>query len=316
MTRTLTILASDPREPPENDAAIAAVKAVLDARTDKANHIVAEAPSVEQLTLRIRDHSPPGAKPDRIQIIGHGSSGMLSLGYSWVERYSDGPQGLYYVLDSNPWVHGVLAGIVAPATEVWLLGCAVGDGGAGPQTTVARGPTLLFDLAQMWGCTVSAPTGVISSKDFDLEGVFTGPLASVQGFKFTQAVNPVPVIAAGPPLANLPVKFTRLRRAPILGPRSGVLTNFAVSPLLNEELRRLYRREVQLPPLLALPEIVFDGQWQGAIALCEIIANGRLLRITTATHVMHFQIVQDLQPSLPGVIGRLLAPAFKPPRFP
>ncbi|HKE16185.1 MAG TPA: hypothetical protein VKB80_15015, partial [Kofleriaceae bacterium] len=189
MTKTITILARDRRSNPDGDSVLQQLKTKLDARRDKVNHLVAEAPTVEHLRDEIDQLSEQLGQPHRVQIVGHGTSGMLSLGYHWGHRYSDGPEGLYYVLDANHFVYGVLAGAVKRPTEVWILGCSVGDNGQRIQTGVARGRTLLFDLSQMWECVVRAPPGVISADDFDSEGIFAHPrrLNSVDGEIFDDA---------------------------------------------------------------------------------------------------------------------------------
>lgn len=316
--KTLTILARDRRGQPDPgtqgdvDPAIADVKERLYSRTDKSNHNVAEARNVEELRALLAE--PANKAPDRLQIIGHGSAGMLSLG-TRVRNYSDGPHGPHYMLDSNPFVHGLLAGLVRRPTKVWLLGCAVGDEGIeGMGMTIARGPTLLFDLAQMWDCEVGGPASVISAKDFDERGIFSDParLTTVDGFTLKKA-SLSPVMPWRKYSLTTPPTMTRMLRAPILGPRESLVKNNPVKPSQSRDLWKVYEEEVDLPPLLALPEIVFDATLEDEPdepATCELLANGRVLRLSDNGQVRHFAAREDQRHTVFELTRTMFAPVF------
>ena len=105
-----------------------------------------------------------------MQIIGHGVPGVVSLGYRWVDKYAHGAYGPYYVLDGNPFNYEYLFEVAEKGMTVNLVGCQVGGGTYLPPQTAANGPSLLFDLAQLWQCEVVGPTAFVNSGDFDETG--------------------------------------------------------------------------------------------------------------------------------------------------
>lgn len=317
MVTTVTIMASDPavrpRQPrsdphprgnPRQDPVLELIRQKLDGR-DKANHQVFDAPSVEELGGVLAEVSAdPDRRPDLVQIIGHGQPGMLSLGYHFTGRFNDGPRGPYYVLDSDPNVYAVLDEPMKADAEVLLLGCSVGDGSVGPQPLVADGATLVFDLGRMWKCRVSAPAELISAADFDDQGNFKSRdlLLSVKGLEFT-APRPATNMASAAPRPSILVTSVRwaMGGEPV-----------EVSATSSTELAGIFNQEVQLPAVLALPEVFFETTVDGQSLSAELIGNGRVLRVNFSDGARHFSATPSELPRLRLLIRELLQPGYKP----
>ncbi|HKE16365.1 MAG TPA: hypothetical protein VKB80_15935, partial [Kofleriaceae bacterium] len=101
-------------------------------------------------------------------------------------------------------------------------------------------------------------------------------------------------------------KLTKLQRAPILGPRVGMRMDLDLSSTRLGKLHHAYSRKLRLPPLLALPEVIFDATWNGAKATCELIGNGRVLRVTCRGAVHHFEAKDGDVDALHGEVQALL----------
>ncbi len=227
--------------------------------------------SVKQLAQILDDQSSP---PDRIQIIGHGTPGFLALAYHWDQIYAGSNVGPVYALDSNPYAYGVLKKRVKPTTEVWLLGCLVGSDAA-PGNSFSDGPTLLYDLARMWGNRVAGATELVSETSFDAHGDYIGALVDNTGAKTPGSVNLDPV----PVSAEHAVEFLQLRAIPSLGPygRRGAP---ALSPTDRVTLAHAFAREVEFArPPLVLDELQFDVTIANVQTTAAIVAAGRYLRV-------------------------------------
>lgn len=306
MTRIVSILASPPRNKgqplyPEDehnghDHVIAKIaKHLEDVCQRRANeHTLYRAWSVELVAHFLeKDARDKGNKPSTIQFIGHGSPGLLSLGHHWTGLYKDRPKGYTFnrhlVLDSNPYVHGVLRGRVEAGATVWLVGCAVGDQAAGEARYIARGPTLLFDLAQMWSCTVAAPTEYVTYRDFDERGLFrfrklhTMKASGLRVFE-TKRRRPPPRSSLAPP-----PRFERVMAAPILNSiRPAPLSPPTPAAWANlcHRLPNVFLRKVDDDTFatLALAELRFAATWDGwpgddKQCVAELIVNGQMLRL-------------------------------------
>jgi hypothetical protein len=317
MTRTVTILASDPALL-QTDPPLEAVRLKLP--TTSETHKVFRASSVEQLAGVLRKVSAvPEERPDLIEIVGHGQAGLLSLGFHFTSRYSEKRRGPYYVLDSNPNVYGVLNKPMKPSAEVRLLGCSVADTGDGPRTMVADGATLIFDLARMWRCKVSAPAGVISADDFGLDGTFARPadLLLVDGNLGVEelAFKGRGIRAAGASLpqgeviqgsASKPTVHLKNIRPTLLSPP------IVVPGTTSEELNEIFGEPIELQNALALPEAVFEGTCDGQPIRAEMIGNGRVLRVDFGDVVDHFAAKLTAWPRVRQIVRELLAPGYRP----
>lgn len=176
MGRVVTVVAKPPDDvgPHATDGAIQEVITQLGPLDSPPGYCLLRAATVEDLAAGLAADLAQNGRPDLIQIIGHGMPGVLLLGYSWMQagRMTGTADGKVYLLNSNPDWYGLLDGCVRKETKVWLLGCDVGGiGGRGAE--VADGPTLLFDLAQMWACEVSAPEDIVDVRSDFVGGVYS-----------------------------------------------------------------------------------------------------------------------------------------------
>ncbi len=183
MERVVTIVAKPPEEcgPHRRDSEIEKVFEEID-RQKTDDHILARAATLEELRdILVGTLLDP---PALVQIIGHGSPGVLLLGEAWRPRCDQLPSGAKLYLNSNLSRYQVLDGCVARRTTVLLLGCAVG---APAEKELSDGPTLLFDLVRMWRCeAVAAPVVLVVPKDF-VGGVYrsAGTLTTARGLCVT-----------------------------------------------------------------------------------------------------------------------------------
>lgn len=176
MGRVITIVAVNPHKAPgsndEGDPTITQLMEILGPRAP-----IERAASVQEIRRIISkdNETHPNDPPELIQIIGHGEPGVLTLGAHWIRKRSMQVDNrtVVLVLDSDPEFYGILVNMVAKSTKVWLLGCNVGATLQG--STVANGPTLVFDLGQLWSCEVSAPVIEVVPQDFDDQGRYAHP---------------------------------------------------------------------------------------------------------------------------------------------
>ncbi|WP_394822030.1 hypothetical protein [Pendulispora albinea] len=184
---TLTIVAKpeEGHKPDDKDDGNIAIDAIVQNIGD-----CKRASSVNEISKILTDYIDSDV--DVIRIIGHGQPGVLGLGTYWNKTVFKPPHGQYYQLDSNPTGYGLLEKRLPRATpkkakilKVWLIGCDVGNE---VEYSVSDGPTLLFDLEQMWNSyrgkqgqclvKVSAAPSVVQSRSFH-NGVYTGSLITL-----------------------------------------------------------------------------------------------------------------------------------------
>lgn len=273
--RVVTFLAKPrdgvPRTPPDGNTAIDDLRRVL---IDVPSHQLFEVASLLDIVLHLGDLRDKGIKPQRIQIAGHGTEGLLALGYYWDNKYTDDDNGPFYLLDSNPYAYGIMQAFIEPPTRVVLIGCFVGS--CEPSPMVARGCELIYDLHAMWGCDVLAADDFVGPENFN-DGLFVG---SAQGYvrgvwrRSPGLAAPAPRPIAIDPQWPAAPKFTNVRitGAPALGaaPRS-----FAPGIPVNVDH---YAREVRLGHLTAMNEVSLEGELDGVPAQLYLICNSRFLK--------------------------------------
>lgn len=262
---------------------------------------------VGELASVMRKHQPPSSPGHTriFQIIGHGQPGQVSVGFTYEERYQSTHPDRYFCLDSNPFSYSVLDSAVDKDMEVWIIGCSVGETPPESMGFSVNGPTLLFDLAQMWNCTVRASTGLVNEFDFDADGLFKDKSRLVSVEKVTAGTLPAPAgyawrVSRPPVVARLPagtpsphhVELVRMKQAPTVRLSLPIFQPVDLSsvPGTSQDLGNAYSRKLSpgLGPILATPEYVFDARLQGVQGTAEILLNGRLLRFHSANGVEDF----------------------------
>lgn len=267
MGRIVSIVAQNPKhEKPESDnlcnqdegdLAIGTLMTNLRKTHKPGKHDLYRASSVEALAFRLIEDKEKYGPPELIQIIGHGSPGMLSLGRYWTHHYaSRGRNRSIYVLDSSPYTYGVLDGKVDSSTCVYLIGCALGEESNTVRPYVADGPSLLFDLARMWSCEVSAPVRLITPDDFDPNtGVFNDEKVLARAYHLHVSVPPK-------------------EPSGLMGSASQNLMSALPADLLRD-----FNIRVDFRPMLALPERRFSVRLEKLWWKASILGNGRILRL-------------------------------------
>lgn len=288
MARTLTIVARGPDFPyspskPEGDAAIQAVCDKLAPLHNGTTYIFEHAVRVVDVKKLLELHKP--GPDDLVQLIGHGATGKLWLGGHWTG--TETKNGRAVLLDSNYNFYGLLLDCVPPKCRVWLLGCTIGA-----TSRIADGPTLLFDLARMWRCDVSAPTDYVTDADFGADGIFTDANrlvhASQVGIQTASAISfpslPSTTSPEPPPL----VTIKKLLGLPMIG-----MYGLSPQPQLQPQLQRisaLVGREVEASRLLAGAELQVEVSLGAQDVKGEIIGNLRLLRVRTTSRMRYFEL--------------------------
>lgn len=294
MANTLTIVARNPKgkqlgtfDGSTEDNHIRQFLLHLDSPARPATHRVARASTVADVIAILKAHTDP---LDTLQLIGHAVPGRLFFGEgNWTKPPP--AKDTSYRLDSNFLTYGPLLVKVRPPTEVFLLGCSVGDCvPVGKPTPIGHAPddgaALLHDLAHMWSCVVKAPVDGISSLDLDAGGLFVDTiingksrLSKADGQSFVVGTPP-----PSPPIGPSPPMNVVLRRM-TSGRGLGGVESIRV-PLeagegaeLAAALTRRIGRAVTTDAF-SLPEYTFDATVGVEPWTAAVYNNGRLLRLT------------------------------------
>lgn len=269
--KIVTFIADSPdHAQPVTDDAIRAVRDIL----EKSTSTVIPVASIQELW----DKLPAANDADVIQIVGHAAPGRLLLGRTWTNVDEDA--NFVYVLDSDPFRHGVLFGRVPKTANVHLLGCALGEAG-----DIADGPTLIFDLARMWSNEVSAPVSLVNPQDFDpATGAYLHPKRFCVASKLTVTMPETPALVGTS--ADLRLDNLAITGVPILGRRATSATvekaRRAFAPQANQ-FAALFDHEIHATQLLAAPEIELGS----SLGRVQLIANGKILRLETESRIVY-----------------------------
>ncbi len=290
MGTTLTIVESSPKTGLKYPHTDTAINSWVTLYTGKWPFF--RASSLAELRQVLIDKASEVKTHERLQIVGHGASGLLSVGWTWKGEYREGATGPVYLLDGNPYSYrvlsattddlGELVSLLPPnIKEIFLVGCNIGGGDPlQTQITVANGDTLIADLAQMWGRTVSATTGLVSTSAV-VDGFYTGPAV-------VWSWNPLSrVLRGGPTLAEPvleerrddPVTFTRLLSAPVLGALDRDFNLSMAQSDIGTMLSTAFTMQGNVPALLALPELIFEVTWRGTSLRANLIHDHRYLQL-------------------------------------
>lgn len=278
-TKTLTILARDPArdsadpdgdadmtpddqlDAHERDADIAKVVRVMRNR-DKTNHVFLRA-SATQIVAQMLEKA---ADFDLIQLIGHGNVGELWFGKLW----SSPNAKLNYLLDSSPSTYGDFEQLRADATVI-IFGCEVGA--AVSQSSIADGPTLVFDLARRFKCRVMAPAEEVGAHSLDpASGVVLKYLTDDIG-SFTWAHNTT--VHEGVVAKPASIKTASAERVEVKDSSRMPSDSSVARDLSNADWI-----EIEDPGIIAAPSLVMKVRRNGREFDGELLANGRLLRLS------------------------------------
>lgn len=251
----------------------------------------------------------------RVQIIGHGVSGELSLGASWPFASSATPNGTtkdryaspYYVLDSSPRPLYELHGFMGRIAEVVLAGCYVGqrlsDGNP------VNGRALMFTLAEMWHCKVRGANAPVHAENFHRTGWYDGPVigwawnASLGVAERDEASDARPAVIADP-----------LSTPQAISTRKNLLVNDARScaqfaAYFDSRLLPAFQ------PRLAGVELSLDLHYASEagspnVVPASIVGNGKFLRVALDGGVVYYANAADARAtgaaSVPNFLQRLL----------
>ena len=114
-------------------------------------------------------------KPLSVQIVGHGTSGQLLLGMTWLPE--DAARAYpFYVIDTNPVALGFFRNHRGKLADLTLVGCHVGSvGNPDIEDDAVNGRSLTFVLSELLQCRVVAPIDYVAAADFK-DGLYAGTL--------------------------------------------------------------------------------------------------------------------------------------------
>jgi|JI10StandDraft_1071094.scaffolds.fasta_scaffold143615_2 hypothetical protein len=278
MPKLLTFFAEKPQGNfvDESDAVDrVALQAIRDAvqPTAGASHVFEPVRSLVEISDYLTAY--PVDPGDHVQIIGHGRSGALELAYMWTHKYADAVDT--YVVDSDPFSYKMLTAIIHPQATISIVGCLVGLGGSGS----SDGPTLVYDLARLWLCAVSAPVGYIDPSDF-VDGRLGDNVPQVRA---TPTSISIPNSTPSPPTVTdgiATLAITGLLRAPVLGDRDDGARR---ERLLSQFAGNLLVRRITPTAATSAGELVLQLD-NGATA--TLLANASIIRVRFGDTVEHF----------------------------
>jgi hypothetical protein len=127
-----------------------------------------------------------GNRPVSVQIVGHGTSGQLLLGMTWIAE--DVARSYpFYVIDTNPVALGFFRNHRGKLADLTLVGCHVGStGNPDIEDDAVNGRSLTFVLSELLQCHVDAPIDYVAATDFE-NGLYTGIL---NGWEWGNPVGP------------------------------------------------------------------------------------------------------------------------------
>jgi len=190
---------------PATDPFIDAVLETLAQKKTTRNRIVRVA-SVRDIDVELSAILPQRAKaPVRVQIIGHGLSGGLALGASWIpaaEVQATAFRFPYYVLDTNPAPLGLLSKHAGKISELMLVGCNIGSASAVGYPI--NGRTLTYTLAELLRCTVLGADDVVAPNELDERGWYapSNQRRSPKGWRWVEAAPPVWIASYADPVSG------------------------------------------------------------------------------------------------------------------
>ncbi|HEY3801928.1 MAG TPA: hypothetical protein VGL61_04945 [Kofleriaceae bacterium] len=128
---------------------------------------LARAASILDVDSALSDAEDAAAgRPLSVQIVGHGTSGQLLLGMTWM-ALDDARAYPFYVIDTNPVALGFFRNHRGKLADLTLVGCHVGSlGNPEIEDDAVNGRSLTFVLSELLECRVTAPTDYVATSDF------------------------------------------------------------------------------------------------------------------------------------------------------
>lgn len=127
-----------------------------------------------------------GDRPISVQIVGHGTSGQLLLGMTWIAE-DVARTYPFYLIDTNPVALGFFRNHRGKLANLTLVGCHVGaTGNPEIEDDAVNGRSLTFVLSELLQCHVDAPIDYVAATDFN-DGLYTGTL---NGWEWGNPVGP------------------------------------------------------------------------------------------------------------------------------
>jgi hypothetical protein len=275
---------------PADVAALATVRARLEAAASvPANdHELIEVSSLGDIAARLR--ARPVQPGEHLQLVGHGMPGMLALGYLWTGVYATTHD--VYALDSNLFWHQMLDGLVDPNATVAIIGCAVGEDRVGPGQH--DGPTLVFDLARLWSCAVSAPVGTVTPDDFDDTGRYARPSQLVIAHDRAVSPRPTPPPIVVEPETEQLAPIVDVHAMRMLGRHENEQRRGRARTGLSGTRLAVHPYRGELAPL-ALPELVLE------------LADHTVVTVLAGASLLRIQHDDDVHYGVPAVDSALAA---------
>lgn len=161
--------AEDPSNQPTDPTIEATVQKLTPLTT------VLRATNMEEVATRITEAWNDPARAGRklaLQLVGHGVSGLLHLGSSWMgevvpaRAFADP----YFLIDTNPWSLGFLGEHRGRFDKIILAACRVGASDA--DGYAINGRTLAYTLCEHLQTTVIAAIDFTDPDEFDAQGEY------------------------------------------------------------------------------------------------------------------------------------------------
>jgi hypothetical protein len=148
-----------------------------------ANYKVVRAATILDVDSALTDAETAAAgRPLSVQIVGHGTSGQLLLGMTWIAE-DVARAWPFYVIDTNPVALGFFRNHRGKLADLTLVGCHVGSlGNPDIEDDAVNGRSLTFVLSELLQCHVVAPIDYVATADFK-DGVYSG---SLNGWEWTE----------------------------------------------------------------------------------------------------------------------------------
>ncbi|MEQ1735266.1 MAG: hypothetical protein ABL886_02405 [Rhodoglobus sp.] len=245
---------------------------------------VMRAKHIEDVALRITEAWNDPKRNGRklaLQIVGHGVSGVLHLGSSWLENqleivYADP----FYCLDTNPWSLGFLGEHRGKFDQITLVACRVGAGDA--DGYAINGRTLVYTLCEHLQTKVVAAMDANDPSEYDQQtGDYKPSVNHLRPCSWEWISSDTPPVYNNPNgtsepsllrVAHTPLVNVRMKRIHALVPaarRMPIDTDVLLEcALLND------------PSLLhAAAELRVAIAMEGNDVAATMFANGRVLRV-------------------------------------